>query len=360
MSAPAQRGPRLREHGLRSAASRPGRRTRSRTSRGVRSGTSPCGATSRSRPTGRGVARTGVTAIVPAAPESLRREPVVAGAAVLNGAGELTSFVQIGEWGLIETPIYLTSTHAVGRIYDGAVAAAVAADPTVGVEDVVIPVVAECDDSWLSEARVVQVEAADAGRAVAAAEGGRVAEGAVGAGTGMTALGWKAGIGTASRLLPELDLHRRRARPRELRLGPRPANGRRARRSAPRARREARTRAGRQLHRRRRRRRAARDARPRARRPACRARPGADRLGRASRQRGDLRRILRSRNGSAKRSEAASLDELFEAVVDATEEAVLNALWAAPEVTGREGRVAASLPHDAVLELLAAHGRLDA
>ena len=55
-----------------------------------------------------------------------------AGAAVLNGAGEMTGFVAASEWGLIETPVYLTSTMAVGRIYDGAVAAAVAADPAVG------------------------------------------------------------------------------------------------------------------------------------------------------------------------------------------------------------------------------------
>ena len=52
------------------------------------------------------------------------------------------------------------------------------------------------------------------------------------------------------------------------------------------------------------------------------------------------------------------LNDVFEAVVDATEEAVLNALWAAPEVTGREGRVGKALPHDDVLELLGAHGRL--
>ena len=91
-----------------------------------------------------------------------------------------------------------------GRVYDGAVAAAVAADPDVGVENVVIPVVAECDDSWLSEARVVHVEAEDAGRAVAAASTGPVAEGAVGAGTGMTTKGFKAGIGTSSRVVPEL------------------------------------------------------------------------------------------------------------------------------------------------------------
>src|SRR5439155_12347757 len=63
-----------------------------------------------------------------------------------------------------------------------------------------IPVVGECDDSHLSEARVVQVEAADAVRAFAAATGWPFDEGAVGAGTGMSCLGWKGGIGSASRV----------------------------------------------------------------------------------------------------------------------------------------------------------------
>src|SRR5207248_6875356 len=108
-------------------------------------------------PEGRGVARTGLTAIVPGPLEDLVRKPVRAGAAVLNGAGELTGFIQIREWGRIETPIYLTSTLAVGRVYDGAVAAALAADPSVGTENFVIPVVGECDDSRLNDARTVQV-----------------------------------------------------------------------------------------------------------------------------------------------------------------------------------------------------------
>ena len=73
----------------------------------------------------------------------------------------------IREWGRIETPIYLTSTHAVGRVYDGAIEVAVVSDPLVGTEEFVIPVVGECDDSWLSEGRIVQVEAADVARAVA-------------------------------------------------------------------------------------------------------------------------------------------------------------------------------------------------
>jgi D-aminopeptidase len=69
--------------------------------------------------------------------------------------------------------------------------------------------------------------------------------------------------------------------------------------------------------------------------------------------------------GRAPRGEAAAsdvpdgdLNDVFEAVVDATEESVVNALWAAPDVVGRDGRVGRALPHDAVLELLDAHGRL--
>ena len=71
-----------------------------------------------------------------------------------------------------------------GRVYDGAISVAVAADPAVGTENFVIPVVGECDDSWLSEGRLVQVEAEDAARAVTASASGAVAEGAVGAGRG--------------------------------------------------------------------------------------------------------------------------------------------------------------------------------
>lgn len=82
-------------------------------------------------PDGRGVARTGATAIVPRAPETVLAAPLPAGAPVLNGAGEMTGFLQVSEWGVIETPVYLTATMAVGRVFDGAVAAAAEADPAV-------------------------------------------------------------------------------------------------------------------------------------------------------------------------------------------------------------------------------------
>jgi D-aminopeptidase len=148
------------------------------------------------------VARTGVTAIVPFSPSDLFERRVPVGAAVLNGAGELTGFLQAQEWGSLGTPIMLTRTMAVGRVYDGVVDLMLAADPAVGAEDVVIPTVGECDDSWLSDGRAVQVEPADVARAVSAASGaeaGPVVEGAVGAGTGMVCLGFKGGIGSASR-----------------------------------------------------------------------------------------------------------------------------------------------------------------
>src|SRR3954463_10457327 len=138
------------------------------------------------------VERTGVTAVVPPL------LPAPAGTAVLNGAGELTGSLEIREWGILETPVYLTSTHAVGRGYDGAVSVAMARDPRVGVDDVVIPVVGECDDSWLSDARVAHVQPGDVARAVAQATGD-FEQGAVGAGAGMSCFDWKGGIGSSSR-----------------------------------------------------------------------------------------------------------------------------------------------------------------
>ncbi|MGZ4801729.1 MAG: P1 family peptidase [Acidimicrobiia bacterium] len=156
-------------------------------------------------PAGRGVARTGVTAVVPFTPGELFEARVPVGVAVLNGAGELTGTLQAQEWGSLETPVLLTRTMAVGRVFDGVVEVMLAADAAVGSEDVVIPTVGECDDSWLSEGRAVQVESADAARAIADARGadaGPVAEGSVGAGTGMVCLGFKGGIGSASREVP--------------------------------------------------------------------------------------------------------------------------------------------------------------
>jgi D-aminopeptidase len=153
-------------------------------------------------PAGRGIARTGVTVIDPGG--NLFRHPVPAGGAVLNGAGECTGLLAAAEWGLLETPIFLTSTMQLGRVYDAACELLGEEEPAIGDEDVIIPVVAECDDSFLSDARRMQVTRADVAAALAAArtaDSSRAPdEGAVGSGTGMSCLGYKGGIGSASRL----------------------------------------------------------------------------------------------------------------------------------------------------------------
>ncbi len=157
-------------------------------------------------PDGRGIARTGVTVVHPGG--NVFREPVPAGGAVLNGAGECTGFIQTGEWGFIETPIFLTSTMQVGRVYDAACELLMDDDPGMGEDgNFVIPVVAECDDSFLNNARCMQVAADDVRAAhtkakANAGSGQPPDEGSVGAGTGMHCLGWKGGIGTASRIVP--------------------------------------------------------------------------------------------------------------------------------------------------------------
>ena len=82
---------------------------------------------------------------------------VPAGGAVLNGAGECTGFITAAEWGSAETPVYLTSTLQLGRVYDSACRIELEVNPSSAV-DFIIPVVAECDDSWLNDARRMQVE----------------------------------------------------------------------------------------------------------------------------------------------------------------------------------------------------------
>ncbi len=151
------------------------------------------------------MARTGVSVICVA--DDAYQRSVPAGGAVLNGAGECTGFLGTNEWGLLETPILLTSTMQLGRVYDAACQLSVEAHPGIA-DDVVIPVVGECDDSFLSYAGRMQVTRDDVTaawrQAHARAASGRAAEqGSVGAGTGMSCLGFKGGIGEASRVTPE-------------------------------------------------------------------------------------------------------------------------------------------------------------
>jgi len=151
---------------------------------------------------GRGPVRTGVTAILPGAGD-VYEDRVVGGGFVLNGAGEMAGMTQLMEWGLIETPILLTNTLSVGAVSDAAVEYLVDRHPGIGaVHDVVIPLVGECDDSWLNDAAGRHVKAEHVFAALADAHAGPVAEGNVGGGTGMITCDLKGGIGTASRKLP--------------------------------------------------------------------------------------------------------------------------------------------------------------
>ncbi|HEU4410869.1 MAG TPA: P1 family peptidase [Polyangiaceae bacterium] len=157
------------------------------------------------RQVGRGPVRTGVTAILPRG-DRVFLERVVGGAFVLNGAGEVAGLTQVDEWGLIETPILLTNTLSVGTCSEAAVRYMVSKHPGIGSEhDVVIPLVGECDDSWLNDIAGHHVRERHVLEAIRGAKPGPVAEGNVGGGTGMITCDFKAGIGTSSRKLPRGD-----------------------------------------------------------------------------------------------------------------------------------------------------------
>ena len=145
--------------------------------------------------------RTGVTAIVPH-PGNLFQEKVPAAIVVGNGFGKLVGSTQVNELGVLETPIILTNTLSVWE------AAATVADYTLrqpGNESVVSvnPIVGETNDGWLNDIRSHSLQREHFLEALRRASAGVVEEGSVGAGTGTGAFGFKAGIGTSSRRLPD-------------------------------------------------------------------------------------------------------------------------------------------------------------
>jgi D-aminopeptidase len=144
------------------------------------------------------VLRTGVTAIWPH-PGDLFRERLYAAVSVFNGYGEMTSRSVIDEWGLLGSPIVLTDTIHIGLAYDSVVRYMTARDPEIAEKDVVIPVVAETDDSFLSDNRVFGITKEDVFAALESASDDAVTEGCVGAGTGTQQFDFKGGIGSASR-----------------------------------------------------------------------------------------------------------------------------------------------------------------
>jgi D-aminopeptidase len=148
-----------------------------------------------------GDVRTGVTVVLPHE-GSPWQEPVFAGAHRLNGNGELTGLEWIRESGLLTSPVGLTNTHSVGIVRDAFVAAEVEALPQPN-EAWVLPVVGETWDGVLNDIDGMHVRAEHALAALDAAAAGPVAEGNVGGGTGMICHEFKGGIGTSSRVVEE-------------------------------------------------------------------------------------------------------------------------------------------------------------
>jgi D-aminopeptidase len=314
---------------------------------------------------GVGPVRTGVTAILPAEGDPFL-ERVFAGSYVLNGAGEVMGLLQTDEWGLCETPILLTSTLCVGRVADATISWMWRRHPEIGRHlDVVIPVVAECDDSYLNDAIGRHVGEGHAFAALDGAKGGPVAEGCVGAGTGMQTFDFAGGIGTSSRRVEiagkpttlgamvlsnfgQVD---------NLRIDGAPAGKELLARFADVARRPA---AGSVVVL------LATDAPLLSRQLTRLCRRGALALGRvggyAAHNSGEVifawstaNRVPRQRARAIHTVEIvldAELDPLYEATVDVVEEAVLNAICAGTPTRGQDDHSVAALPLDAVAAYL--------
>ena len=190
---PAMTNPRARDHGIRIGLGAPGPMNAITDVPGVRVGHRTI-----VRGDGRGAVRTGVTSIFPGEAEPWR-EWVYAGVHILNGYGELIGVNQLREWGVLMSPVVLTSSLQIGKAYDATVRWIAARDRDGARE--VMPVVTECDDSWLSDVLSFPLSDDDVAAALDDATPGPVAEGCVGAGTGMQCFDFKGGIGTASRVL---------------------------------------------------------------------------------------------------------------------------------------------------------------
>jgi len=314
--------------------------------------------------------RTGVTVILPHS-GNIFQEKVPAAIVVANGFGKLVGISQVEELGTLETPVALTGTLNVWRVAD-ALTDWVLGLP--GNDDVlsVNPVVGECNDGYLSDTRLRPVGRDHVLAALGSASSGKVPEGCVGAGAGTRCLGWKSGIGTASRKLPpslggwtvgvlvqsnfssgvltvagvpvgvELGRHSFRDELAERERGScmlviatdAPLDARQLRRMA-------------------------------ARMPMGLARVGTF----ASNGSGDYAvaftanpdcRVPNDAGGTRTVPVLADddLSQLFLAVVEGTEEAVLNSLFAATTTRGFEGHIVEALPIDRVLEILRRRGAL--
>lgn len=311
---------------------------------------------------GRSVARCGVTVVRPHLGD-LFHDRVPAAGFVWNGCGEMTGLAWVNESGYLEVPILLTDTLNVGRCYDALISWYLREYPELGLtDDVITPVVGECDNSFLNDIRGRHLTEAQVFEALDRASPGPVREGAVGAGTGMTSYDFKGGIGTASRLVDGYTVgvllnsnHGRRA---DLVIDGVPV-GRSVTDLMPKEHNDGSiiivvaTDApldSRQLG-----------------RLARRAFLGLGRTGfSGDHGSGDFVIAFSTRNrvGSAEGLRTAelmddrNLNGLFHGVEEATEEALVNVLFAARTTVGRDGNTAHELPLDRLRELLRAAGRM--
>ena len=323
---------------------------------------------------GQGPARTGVTAILPHA-GNLFHENVPAASHIINGFGKSIGLVQVDELGAIETPILLTNTLNVPRVADALIDHMLTVEPAIGIRTTSVnPVVLECNDGHLNDLQGRHVRAEHVHRAIADAADGPVAEGSVGAGTGMVAFGVKGGIGTASRVLPEPHprytvgalVLANTGRLDDLRIDGVPVGRELA---ATRGEWVAESGDGSVIII------LATDAPTTTRQLGRLARRAALGLGRtgatASHGSGDIALIFSThaanripyrpsapvRTIEAIAEDGPLVSSLFAAVIEATEEAVINAIFGNRETTGRDRHRVPGLPVERVLAILRAHGR---
>jgi D-aminopeptidase len=155
---------------------------------------------------GKGPVRTGVTAVLPRAATALLQQFAFAGWFSENGNGEMTGTTWVEESGFLEGPVLITNTHSVGVVRDAVIAWRVAHGPADATDSWwSLPVVAETWDGWLNDINGFHVKPEHVFHALDSAHGGSVEEGSVGGGTGMICNGFKGGIGTSSRQLAQKD-----------------------------------------------------------------------------------------------------------------------------------------------------------
>jgi L-aminopeptidase/D-esterase-like protein len=313
---------------------------------------------------GTGPVRTGVTAILPRGRSS--SDPVFAGWFSLNGNGEMTGTAWIDESGFLEGPVMLTNTTSVGTVRDATVKWL--AKNVKGQQDWSLPVVAETYDGYLNDTLGFHVKEKHVFAALDSARAGAVAEGNVGGGTGMTCFEFKGGIGTASRKLPTKQggytvgvlVQANFGQRHQLQVAGVPV-GRQITDGILRRKKEAgsiiivvATDSPLLPH--------------QLKRLARRAALGLARTGSVSGNgSGDLFLAFSTANPKAAKKEGVvqvrmlpheRMDPLFAATVQATEEAIINALVAATTMIGRDDHKVLALPHDQLRAILKKHNRL--